>query len=90
MGKRKSSKQVRKAPSAKLEKIFDCPFCFHDKTVEVVFMRELRKATISCRVCTVNWENKITPLTEPIDVFCDWVDECERQNSQSQRDVHLD
>jgi transcription elongation factor Elf1 len=79
MGKRKSSHKVSKMPRPKLDKVFDCPFCFHNKTVEVLYSKS--KASLSCRVCTANYETKLTPLTEPIDVYSEWIDECERQNS---------
>lgn len=36
MGKRKSkSTKIMKAPPPKVEKVFDCPFCNHSKTIEV-------------------------------------------------------
>lgn len=81
MGKRKSSRKVQKAPRPKLERVFDCPFCNHNKTVEVLFKKSESKASISCRVCTVSWETKMTPLMEAIDVYSDWIDACEHVNS---------
>jgi transcription elongation factor Elf1 len=81
MGKRKSSRKVQKAPKPKLEKVFDCPFCNHNKTVEICFKKADQKASISCRVCTVSWETKMTPLMEAIDVYSDWIDACEHVNS---------
>mmetsp|Transcript_18697 Transcript_18697/g.33834 ORF Transcript_18697/g.33834 Transcript_18697/m.33834 type:complete len:80 (+) Transcript_18697:1460-1699(+) len=79
MGKRKSSRKQTKAPKPKLDRVFDCPFCFHNKTVEV--LTKQGKASLSCRVCAANYETKLTPLTEPIDVYSEWIDECERQNA---------
>ena len=35
MGKRKVSKKVVKKLQPKLDRVFDCPFCNHSKTVEV-------------------------------------------------------
>ena len=79
MGKRKSSKVMAKPPPPKLDAIFDCPFCNHNKTVEVRFSKG--KASISCRICCANYEMLINNLTEPIDVYAEWIDECEKQNS---------
>lgn len=81
MGKRKSSRKVQKAPKPKLERVFDCPFCNHNKTVEVLLKKSETKASISCRVCTVSWETKMTPLMEAIDVYSEWIDACEHVNS---------
>jgi transcription elongation factor Elf1 len=39
MGKRKSKAKIMKAPPPKVEKVFDCPFCNHSKTVEVKLQR---------------------------------------------------
>lgn len=81
MGKRKSSRKVQKAPRPKLEKVFDCPYCNHNKTVEVSFKKAEQRASISCRVCAVAWETRLTALTEAIDVYSDWIDACEHVNS---------
>jgi transcription elongation factor Elf1 len=79
MGKRKSSKVAAKPAAPKLDEIFDCPFCNHNQTVEVKFSRG--NATISCRICTASFEMVTSNLTKPIDVYSEWIDECERQNS---------
>lgn len=80
MTKRKSTRIKQYAPPPpKLDKIFDCPFCDHGKSVEVIFSRG--KASISCRVCTATYETIVGNLTEPIDVYSEWIDEAERQNT---------
>ena len=81
MGKRKSSKRVQKSGRPKLEKVFDCPFCNHNKTVEVEIRYREKKGSISCRVCGAAWGTVVNHLTEAIDLYSDWIDECERQNS---------
>ena len=75
MGKRKSSKvKVSKGPPPKVEKVFDCPFCSHSKTIEVKMyfikfinpcfsQRPIGKATLRCRICKVDYEKKINRLT---------------------------
>ena len=80
MGKRKSSRKVQKAvQKPKLDKVFDCPFCNHTKTVEVKFTWKEKIGSISCRVCAASWQTTITHLSEPIDLYADWIDACEQQ-----------
>lgn len=35
MGKRKAAKRVKKRAPIKLDNVFDCPFCNHERCVEV-------------------------------------------------------
>ncbi|KAL8229743.1 hypothetical protein R6Q57_014643 [Mikania cordata] len=35
----------------------------------------------SCRICQENFSTTITALTEPIDIYSEWIDECERVNN---------
>ena len=86
MGKRKTSHKVQKRPQLKLDKVFNCPFCNHSRTVEVLFERAKGKATISCRMCTANYVTltngtRYTVLTEAIDVYSEWIDECAKINA---------
>lgn len=37
-------------------------------------------AMITCRVCMEDYQTSINFLSEPIDVYNDWIDECEREN----------
>jgi len=41
---------------------------------------EVKIGTITCTLCEASYETKIHLLSEPIDVYSDWVDECERLN----------
>lgn len=45
-------------------------------------MRTQGKARLSCRICRVNYEKRLSRLTKEVDVYCDWIDECERLNEQ--------
>jgi transcription elongation factor Elf1 len=76
MGKRKSKAKIMKAPPPKVERVFDCPFCCHTKTVEVKLQRPQKKATLRCRICKETYEFSITKLMLEVDVFCKWIDEC--------------
>ena len=82
MGKRKSK---RAAPTkAKmiqpLDTQFDCPFCNHEKVCEVKMDRDRNVGFISCRVCSEQFQTNINYLSEPIDVYSDWIDACEEAN----------
>lgn len=53
--------------------------------MEVLFERSKAQATISCRICAANYMtmtsgNDYAVLTEAIDVYSEWIDECEKVN----------
>jgi len=82
MGRRRSK---RKAPPKKkiigtLETQFNCPFCNHEKSCDVKMDRPRNIGSISCRVCAEDYQTSITYLSEPIDVYSDWIDACESVN----------
>ena len=35
-------------------------------------------AYVFCRLCTSNYQTTIHHLTEPIDVYCEWIDQSEK------------
>ena len=37
---------------------------------------------IDCRVCGHNFTSQITHLTEPADLYCEWIDACEKANEE--------
>ncbi|KAG1355268.1 Transcription elongation factor 1 [Cocos nucifera] len=89
MGKRKSrAKPVPKKPQPKLDVCFTCPFCNHDKSVDcsmyLLFLgfgdMKLKIGGAYCRVCEASYATSIHHLTEPIDIYGEWLDECERVN----------
>ena len=81
MGRRKSK---RKPPPKKmtgtLETEFTCPFCNHDKSCEVKMDRGRKTGIISCTVCLEEFQTLITHLSEPVDVYSEWIDACEAAN----------
>ncbi|XP_072023673.1 transcription elongation factor 1 homolog [Amphiura filiformis] len=81
MGRRRSK---RKPPAKKktlgLEAQFTCPFCNHEKACEVKMDRTRNVGIISCRVCLEDYQTSITYLSEPVDVYSDWIDACEAAN----------
>lgn len=82
MGKRKSSsKPPPKAPTPKLDTSFNCPFCNSTKTVQCTMDWERQVGSVTCVVCNEGWTGKINHLSEPIDVYSDWLDACENANA---------
>ncbi|KZC10260.1 PREDICTED: transcription elongation factor 1 homolog [Dufourea novaeangliae] len=82
MGRRKSK---RKPPSKKkaiqpLDTQFNCPFCNHEKSCEVKMDKPRNTARITCRVCLEDFQTTINLLSEPLDVYNDWIDACETAN----------
>nr|BAX25038.1 hypothetical protein [Oryza alta] len=85
MGKRKSrmSKMLATAKKAapKLETTFSCPFCDHGGAVECSIDLKHMLAEASCFVCQARYSTTVHALTEPIDVYSEWIDECEIANA---------
>ncbi|CAA7040931.1 unnamed protein product [Microthlaspi erraticum] len=82
MGKRKS--RAKPAPTKRMDKldtVFSCPFCNHGSSVEcIINMKELIGQAV-CRICEESFSTTITALTEAIDIYSEWIDECERVNT---------
>ncbi|KAI9353257.1 transcription elongation factor Elf1 like-domain-containing protein [Zopfochytrium polystomum] len=83
MGKRKSSRKVVKKARPKLDKDFACLFCNHDRSILTTLDRENQVGKLECKKCGVNFQTPINYLSEPIDVYSDWVDACEATNKQA-------
>lgn len=41
----------------------------------------MSRGTVSCGACHESFSSHIHHLSEPIDVYHDWLDECEKQNT---------
>lgn len=80
MAKKKSRKIVSKVKKEEIATIFDCPFCNNKRVIEVKISKKDFKAQINCRICKCNYNTKANGLTEPIDVYSEWIDECEKIN----------
>lgn len=82
MGKKKSKRKpiaARKAVEP-LDMQFDCPFCNHEKSCEVKMDRTRNTARIQCRICMEEFASTTNYLSEPIDVYSEWIDACESAN----------
>jgi len=82
MGRRKSRKVQKAKPKPKVPSVFDCPFCNHAKSVSCTMRKESNSAKLRCSVCDESFEANINPLSQPVDIYCQWLDECEKENAQ--------
>ncbi|KAH8370820.1 hypothetical protein KR093_005111 [Drosophila rubida] len=83
MGRRKTK---RKAPPRRkvlheLDKQFNCPFCNNLQCCDVVMDKLRNTGRITCRECNESYKTKIISLSEPVDVYNDWIDACEMANT---------
>ncbi|XP_040952224.1 transcription elongation factor 1 homolog isoform X1 [Gossypium hirsutum] len=99
MGKRKSrAKPAPKKRMDKLDTVFSCPFCNHGTGVECRlampenFFSDMKNliGEASCRICQESFSTVITALTEAIDIYSEWIDECERVNNLEDDDGDQD
>ena len=86
MAKKKSK---RKAPVSaakrrpKLETTFNCPFCNREKSVECRLDRASEVGIAKCRGCGESYRTVISAkLSDPIDIYSEWIDACERANDR--------
>ena len=60
-----------------LAKRFKCPFCATEDAVECEMKLREGTGSLNCRMCGASFQMPIHHLHEPIDVFSEWLDECE-------------
>ena len=83
MGRRKSSsKKVIKKKKPTVPTVFKCLYCGHEKSVECKMDRDRQIGYLNCRVCGESYQDKINYLSEPVDVFCAWLDAAEAANAE--------
>jgi len=83
MGKRKTRKKapVKKKIVAPIPTSFDCPFCNHEKSIECKIDRVKGIGSVKCTVCDASYQMMINYLSEPVDVYSEWIDKCEQENA---------
>ncbi|KAI3426119.1 hypothetical protein D9Q98_008498 [Chlorella vulgaris] len=87
MGKRKSSaKAPPKKARPKLQTVFACPLCNADKSVSCEMSRDTNIGGVKCNQCKAEWTMKIHQLSEPIDVYSEWIDACEAEDLLQQQE----
>jgi transcription elongation factor Elf1 len=69
--------QVVTKKKIKLSKRFKCPFCANEDVVECKMDFKAGIGSLSCRLCGAAYQMPIHHLHEPIDVFSEWLDDCE-------------
>ncbi len=67
--------------ACRLETTFNCPFCNSSKSVVCTLDHEKELGTVRCNQCHSNFQTQISHLTEPVDIYHDWIDECEKVNT---------
>ena len=60
-----------------LNKRFKCPFCANENVVESQMDHKNSVGKLSCRLCGASYQMPIHHLHEAIDVFSEWLDDCE-------------
>lgn len=80
MGKRKSKAKPAAKKKPKLDTAFDCPFCNHSGSVECSIDLNHRIGRASCGTCKEEYSTLANALTEPVDVYSEWIDACELAN----------
>ncbi|KAL7497577.1 hypothetical protein ACHAWT_005781 [Skeletonema menzelii] len=77
MGKRAKKAPVQTKKRQTLAKQFKCPFCANDEVVECKMDLKNGTGSLSCRMCSASYSMPIHHLHEPVDVFSEWLDDCE-------------
>lgn len=54
---------------------------FAEKSVHCEMDRDRNVGQVKCSQCNEHWETKIHSLSEPIDVYSEWIDDCEAANA---------
>mmetsp|Transcript_33141 Transcript_33141/g.50683 ORF Transcript_33141/g.50683 Transcript_33141/m.50683 type:complete len:167 (+) Transcript_33141:149-649(+) len=77
MGRRAKKAPVQTKKKITLAKRFKCPFCANENVVECKMDRRAGVGSLACRLCGASYQMPIHHLHEPIDVFSEWLDDCE-------------
>ncbi|KAI5962887.1 hypothetical protein KGF57_001326 [Candida theae] len=78
MGKRKSStRKPAKKIKQTLDVQFTCLFCNHEKSVICTLDKKNLLGELHCKICGQNFQTAIHSLSQPVDVYSDWIDACE-------------
>jgi len=83
MGRRRRKTAPRR-PIRTIPSVFNCPRCGR-ATVRVELDRNSGQAEVHCSNCDVQATITITPLTEPVDVYGEFVDICASNQDTSSK-----
>eukprot|EP01082_Thalassiosira_pseudonana_P006731 g5757.t1 g5757 contig20:100677-101405(-) len=77
MAKKGKKAPVQTKKKVTLAKRFKCPFCANEDVVEAKMDLKNGTGSLACRICSASYQMPIHHLHEPIDVFSEWLDDCE-------------
>lgn len=78
MGKRKSSsRKPAKKIKQTLDTTFTCLFCNHEKSVICTIDKKNLLGELHCKMCGQSFQTAIHSLSQPVDIYSDWIDACE-------------
>ncbi|KXS99380.1 hypothetical protein AC578_8994 [Pseudocercospora eumusae] len=78
MGKRKkSSRGPVKKKKEVLGTTFKCVFCNHENSVSVKIDKKAGVGNLSCKSCSQSFQTGTNYLSQPVDVYSDWIDACD-------------
>ena len=72
--------KARTKAKKKMGTVFRCPICKCAESVECRIDPKRKCAEASCWACEASHRTAADALTEPIDVYCEWIDERRRAN----------
>ena len=82
---KKAQKVVKKKVKVEVATVFKCLFCNHEKAVSCKLNLNSMIGELVCRICDAKFETQINTLTDPIDVFSEWIDEANELQEQEMR-----
>ena len=74
-GKRKKAKPPPAKTKPKVAQIFDCPFCGKTQSCSCKMDVEHSLGSILCDSCGAKFDTRISRLSDPIDVYSEWIDQ---------------
>ncbi|KAG7193285.1 AAA ATPase Elf1 [Scheffersomyces spartinae] len=77
MGKRKSSAKPVKKVKQTLDTTFNCLFCNHEKSIICTLDKKNSLGLLHCKICGQSFQTAINSLSQPVDIYSDWIDACE-------------
>ena len=90
MGKRKSSAKPQKKIKQTLDTVFTCLFCNHEKAVICTLDRKNLLGELHCKICGQSFQTAIHSLSQPVDIYTDWIDACEDLNAEAEQNGDVD
>lgn len=69
-------------------KVFKCLFCNTEKSVCCKIDRGSMTGELVCSICDAKFQTQINTLTEPIDIFTEWLDETVDIQTSEARSIH--